>query len=84
MASLFEPTPNHTDAYFTDGTHKWFAKANKGCTTDKAGWQIFKMEFTGSNWIILYPVDTTTGKASDQPKFTLDSYAGYTYRILGT
>lgn len=84
MANFFEPTPNSTDAYYTDGTNKWFGKASRGTATSKAGWQIFKMEFTGSNWIILFPVDSTTGLASDAPKFVLDNYASFTYRVLGT
>jgi len=84
MASYFEPTPNMTDAYHTDATHKWFGKAPKGAFTSKASWQIFKIEYDGSDWIIKYPVDTSTNLASDAPKFIWDSVETYTYRILGT
>ena len=84
MDRYFGPTPNSTDAYYTDGTHKWFAKAAKGVLTSKAGWQIFKMEYTGANWIIKYPVDSTTGVGSDAPKFIADNWNSYTYNILGT
>lgn len=72
------------DAYATDGTNQWFAKAAKGCTTDKAGWMIVKIEYTGQNWITKYPVDATSDKATDAPKFVWDNYASLTYRILGT
>lgn len=84
MAYYFEPTPNMTDAYYTDGTDKWFGKASKGASTAKASWQIFMMDYTGNNWIIKYPVDTVTNLASDAPKFIWDSVATYTYRVLGT
>jgi len=83
MANYIEPTKNMTDAYYTDDTHKWYGKAAKGCMTSQAGWIIFKMEYTGSNWIIKYPVDTDTGLGSDAPKFIWDSVATYDYAILG-
>ena len=88
MANYFEPTPNATDAFYTDGTHQWFGKAARGCSETKAGWIICKMEFSGNNWTMKYPVDTTTGKASDAPKFTWGAFGAnvtaYTYRELGT
>lgn len=83
MASYYEPAKNVTDAYYTDGTHKWFGKASKGHLTSQAAWQIFKMEYTGANWIVKYPVDTDTGLGSDAPKFVWDNVASYTYNILG-
>ena len=83
MAFYYDPTKNMSDAYHTDGTHKWFGKAAKGCLTSQAGWIIFKMEYTGSDWVIKYPLDTTTGLGSDAPKFIWDSVAGYTYYMLG-
>ena len=90
MAHFYDPIPNTTTAYYQDASDdEYYGKASKGYTTAKAVWQIFKMEYTvgaGSNkdWIILYPVDTDTGKASDQPKFIWDNVDTYTYRELGT
>lgn len=84
MANYFEPTPNATDAYYTDGTHKFFGKAAKGCSISTSSWMIFKMEYTGSNWIIKYPVDPVTGLGSDAPKFAWSSVSSYTFNILGT
>jgi len=78
MANYYEPTPNATDAYHTDGTHKWFGKASKGALTSMARWQIIKMEYTGNDWIIKYP------QGDDSPKFVWDSVESYTYRELGT
>ena len=83
MANYYEPTKNMTDAYHTDGTHKWYGKAAKGCNISKPGWQIFKMEYNGSDWIIKYPVDSDTGLGSDAPKFIWNDVVTYTYNILG-
>ena len=81
--NYYEPTKNMTDAYYTDGTHKWIGKAAKGCNITQSGWQIFKMEYTGSNWILKYPIDPDTGKGSDAPKFVWNDVATYIYNILG-
>jgi len=86
--ALYKSTPETTTAYYTDGTHKWFGSAPKGCALAAAGWSIFKMEYTGSNWVIKFPVDPDTGKATDAPKFiwgtTGATAAAYTFNILGT
>jgi hypothetical protein len=79
----YEPTKNMTDAYHIDGTDRWFGKAAKGVATSQACWQIFKMESSGDDWIIKYPVDVTTGLGSDAPKFIWDNVGNYTYHILG-
>lgn len=84
MAFYYEPTKNMTDAYYTDTTDEWYGKAPKGSATSVASWMIFKMEYTGSNWIIKYPVDPVTGLGTDAPKFKWDDVAILTYRILGT
>jgi hypothetical protein len=82
---IFSPKPGKTDAYHKDSaSNEYFGSAPKGVETASAGWQIFVMWKTGDNWIILWPVDTTTGKASDQPKFIWDNVEGYTFRVLGT
>lgn len=83
MAFYFEPTPNMTDAYYTDATDDWYGKAAKGTATSSPRWLIIKMEHSGNNWIIKYPVDTATGLGSDAPKFIWDNVASYTYHILG-
>ena len=85
--NYYEPTKNATDAYYTDGTHKWFGKAAKGVSLTTAAWCIFKMEYTGDNWVIKYPVDPSTGLGTDAPKFIWGANgataAGLTYNILG-
>jgi len=83
MAFYYEPQKNITDAYHTDGMHKWFGKAAKGVDTSRAGWMIVKMEMSGKNWIIKYPVDPDTGKGSDAPKFIWDNVEVYSYNVLG-
>ncbi len=83
--SLYSSKPGKTDAYHKDGNdNEYFGVAARGVGTSVSGWQIFVMWKTGDNWIILYPVDTTTGLASDQPKFVWDDVESYTYRVLGT
>jgi len=90
MAHFYEPVPNTTTAYHQDASDdEYYGKAPKGKSASQACWQIFKMEYTagaGSNkdWVILYPVDASTDKASDQPKFIWSSVESYTYRELGT
>lgn len=90
MAHFYDPTPNMTNAYHQDASDdEYYGKAPKGKKTSQAVWQIFKMEYTAGagsnkNWIILYPVDASTGKASDQPKFVWSDPTAYTYRELGT
>ena len=90
MGHFYEPAPNTTTAYYQDASDdEYYGKAAKGAKSTDARWQIFKMEYTagaGSNkdWIIYYPVDASTGKASDQPKFVWDSVDTYDYRELGT
>jgi len=83
MAFYDEPIKNTSQAYNTDGTHKWFGKAASGCRTADKGWTIFKMEYDGSNWIIKYPKDPDTGLGSDAPKFIWDNVASYEYLLLG-
>ena len=83
-ARFYESVPSYTDAYHTDGTHEWFGRAGKGSKSSDARWQMFKMHYTGENWIIYFPVDASTGKASDQPLFVWDSVTTYVYRELGT
>jgi hypothetical protein len=83
MSNYYEPTKNTTDAYFTDDTDEWYGKAAKGTLTSVAAWQIFKMEYTGKNWIIKWPVDPATGLGSDAPKFIWDDVDTYDYNILG-
>ena len=81
---FYESVPSYTDAYHTDGTHEWFGRAGKGATRALPRWQIFKMEYTGENWILLFPVNSVTGLSSDQPLFVWDNVETYTYRELGT
>ena len=83
-AKFYESVPSYTDAYHTDGTHEWFGRTSKGAKRSVARWQIFKMEYTSDDWILVFPVDSATGKASDQPVFVWDDVATYTYRELGT
>jgi hypothetical protein len=73
-----------TDAFYTDGTDEWYGKAPKGSATSDASWQIFMMDYTGSNWIIKWPVDPVSGLGTDAPKFIWDNVGTLTYRILGT
>lgn len=90
MGHYYEPQPNTTTAYHQDASDdEYYGKASKGMKVSQAVWQIFQMKYTagaGSNkdWVILYPVDTTTDKASDQPKFIWSSVETYSYRELGT
>ena len=96
MGHFLEPIPNTTAAYHQDALDdEYYGKAPKGRKVSDSVWQIFKIVYTtgvGTNkdWIILYPVDTTTGKASDQPKFIWDDdgtgsiVETYVYRELGT
>jgi len=83
-ARFYESVPSYTDAYHTDGTHEWFGRAGKGAKVSMARWQMFKMEYTGENWVLLFPVDSVTGLASDQPLFTWSAVTTYDYRELGT
>ena len=80
----YNATPGKTDAYATDSGHEYFGLAARGAKTSTAAWQIFVMWKTGSNWVIMYPIDSTTGLASDQPKFVWDDVLTYTYGVLGT
>jgi hypothetical protein len=80
---FYEPKKNLTDAYHTDGTHKWFGRAPKGTLTSVASWQIMKMEYTGNNWIIKWPRDPVTLLGTDAPKFIWDNVETYTYQLLG-
>lgn len=84
----FGPAPTTTSAYHTDGTDKWFGEANRGTKISDSCWVIFKMEYTSADWIILFPVDSVTDKASAEPKFIWDDgvtdQESYTYRELGT
>jgi len=81
----YNPTPGKTDAYHKDASgNEYFGLAARGCSTSKAAWSIFVMWYAGANWIILWPVDTTTGVASDQPKFIWDDVETYQYGVLGT
>lgn len=84
MASFYEPTPNTTDAYYTDGTNKFFGRAPKGSGINDSRWQIFKMEYTGDNWIIKFPKDPVTSLGTDAPKFVWSSVSSYTFNVLGT
>ena len=90
MGHFYEPQPNTTPAYHQDASDdEYYGKAAKGAKTTDPRWQIFKQEYTagaGSNsdWIMLYPVDSSTGLASDQPKFKWSLVESYTYRELGT
>lgn len=90
MGHFFEPIPNTTTAYHQDSADdEYYGKAPKGKSTSDAVWQIFQIKYTvgaGSNkdWIIRYPVDTSTGRASDQPKFVWDDVESYTYKEVGT
>ena len=85
MANFYESIPNCTDAYHrgTDN-NDYYGKASKGNKTSSSGWQIFRQTYSGQNWIMQFPVDTDTGKASDAPKFVWDNVEAYTYRELGT
>ena len=86
--AYFGPMPTTTSAYSTDGTDKWFGEAAKGAKVSDSRWAIFKMEYSGDNWLIKFPVDSSTGKASDAPQFIWGSDGtaaqAYTYRELGT
>ena len=88
LANYYEPSKNMTDVYYTDGTDDWYGKAAKGVALTDSGWMIFKIEHTSNNWVIKYPVDTTTGLGSDAPKFIWgvdgSEVEGYTYNVLGT
>lgn len=78
MLNFFDPQPNLSQAYYTDGTDKWYGKASKGSTTASARWVIVKIEHSGDNWVTKYP------DGSDQPKFVWDAVASLTYKMLGT
>lgn len=90
MANFYESMPNVTDAYHlaSDELDDYYGKAPKGKKTSDASWQIFRQHYTlsdkGKDWIMQYPVDPVTGKASDAPKFVWDDVETYTYRELGT
>lgn len=90
MPGFYKIEPNETQAYHNDGTHEYFGRTDSGHTTANPTWQIFAIIYNtsyataGDPWVIKYPVDTNTGKASDQPIFTWTSVDTYTYRELGT
>ena len=84
---LYKPLPTTTSAYAKDSSNdEYFGEAPSGIKSSQAGWSIFKMAYTGTAWIIYFPVDTTTGKASNAPKFVWSSATtgAYTYQELGT
>jgi len=82
--SYFGPMPTTTNAYAKDSGDEYFGEAARGATVSHAKWMIFKMEYSGDNWLIVFPVDTSTNKASAEPKFIWDDVLTYTYRELGT
>jgi len=90
MGHYFEPQPNTTLAFHKDASDDdYYGKAGKRSKVSDPRWQIFKMEYTAGsgtekNWVMYFPVDATTGVASDQPKFVWDDVETYTYRELGT
>jgi len=82
---LFGPFPTSFIAYHKDaGGNEYLGAATKGTSASQAKWQILQLNYTGDNWIMLFPVDSTTGLASDAPKFVWDDVEGYDYRELGT
>lgn len=84
MAHFYDPHVGHTNAYHKDlAGNEYFGKAPKGSTSASSTWQIMKMEYTGENWIMKFPLDVTTGKGSDAPKFSWDSVETHTYYMLG-
>ncbi len=81
---MYKPDKNTTEAYTKSGVHEYYGKAPAGSDTTKASWSIFKMEYTGDNWVLKYPEDPITGLGTDAPKFIWDDVLTYTFRILGT
>lgn len=73
--SYFGPFPKTTNAYIQDASgNEYFGECAKGADVSRARWSIFQKQNTGgaSNptaWIILFPIDTSTGLATDEPKF---------------
>ena len=81
---MYKPDKNTTEAYAKSGIHEYYGKAPAGVLTTVAQWSIFKMEYTGDNWIIKYPVDSITSLGTDAPKFKWSEVLTLTYAILGT
>ena len=80
----YGPFPQTTNAYHKDGSgNEYFGEASKGAATHMPRWKIFQIQYTGVNWLVVFPVDSTTGKASDAPKFIWNDVEGYQYRELG-
>ena len=87
MSSFFGPFPKTMFAYSKDASgNEYFGEAAKGTTVNKAGWQIFCQQYTGVNWVSMFPIDSATGKASAEPKFVWSSATtgAYTYQELGS
>ena len=75
----YEPVKNMTQAYHKDSSgNEYFGMAARGATTAKAVWVIYRIKYTGDNWIIEF------AEGTDAPKFIWDSVESYTYSLLGT
>jgi len=86
---FYSSFPRVSVAYSVDASgNKYFGEAPSGTKSDKPGWQICRMTLIGGtvNWIMHYPVDPATNRASSSSVFVWNSAtdATYTYRELGT
>jgi hypothetical protein len=81
----YGPFPTSFIAYHKDGSgNEYLGEAAKGTSSSSPKWKILQLNYTGDNWIMYFPVDNDTGKASDEPKFVWDDVESYIYRELGT
>jgi len=77
MPRIFEPQPNVTHAYHKDVSgDEYYGTATRGATPSKARWVIFKIEYTGKNWIMKYP------NGDDNPKYIWDNVESLSYKEL--
>ena len=85
--NIYDRFPQVTVAYAEDASKdRYFGEAPSGTKAGDARWQICKMAFTGAAWIMYFPVNPATNRASQAPIFVWTSATGttYTYRELGT
>ena len=85
---LYEPLPRTTFAYHKDASgNEYYGEAPKGARVGEAKWSIGAQIYTTTAlvaWVFKFPVDSTTGIATDAPKFVWNDVETYSYRELGT
>jgi hypothetical protein len=74
---LYDMRCNYNIAYHKDaGNNEYFGYAARGVATSDSAWQIVKMEYTGSNWVLKW------ADGNDMPDNVWDNVELLTYELL--